>query len=102
MNGSAVAVSLAGSTLQVTAPDPLPAERATLAVACALRVVERFSALDRLGLGGAGGEISLARAEVEGWLTPDGLAALRERGRWPQLLARAIQRYSSANGTGAA
>jgi hypothetical protein len=64
-------------------------------------VFERFSALDRLILGGDGGEVSLARAEVEGWLAPDGLAALRERSRWPLLLARAIQRYSSTNGNGA-
>jgi hypothetical protein len=104
MKGAVEAISLAGSTLRVSAPDPLAAERATLAVACALRVFERFSALDGLvlGGGGAGSEVSLGRAEVERLLAPDGFAALRDRNRWPQLLARAVRRYSRQDGDGGA
>jgi hypothetical protein len=90
-------VSLAGSTLQVTAPDPLPAERETLAVATAIRVFDRFPALDRLVLVGGGGEASLTRADVERLLAPQGFAALRDRGRWPQVLSRALQRYGGSD-----
>jgi hypothetical protein len=89
------AVSLAGSTLRVTAAEPLPAERDTLAVASAIRVFERFPALDKIVLATAGGEVSLARAHVEQLLAPDGFAALRERGRWTQVLARAVQRHAA-------
>jgi hypothetical protein len=91
-------VALMGSTLQVTAPDPLPAERDTLAIASAIRVFERFTALDGLVLMGGDHEVSMTRAEVERLLAPDGFAALRDRGRWPQVLARAIQRYTVAEG----
>jgi hypothetical protein len=92
------AVSLAGGTLRVTAAEPLPADRDTLAVASAIRVFERFPALDSLVLVTAGEEVPLARAHVEQLLAPDGFAALRERGRWTQVLARAVQRHA---GTGA-
>lgn len=91
-------VSLAGSTLRVTASEPLPADRVTLAVATAIRVFERFSALDGLLLGGSEGEVSVTRADVERLLAPDGFAVLQDRGRWPQLLARAIQRYVASDG----
>ena len=90
-------VSLAGSTLRVTAPDPLPADRGTLAVASAIRVFERFPALDGLVLAGDDHEVSVTRADVERLLAPDGFAVLRDRGRWPQVLARAVQRYSTAD-----
>ena len=90
-------VSLAGSTLRVTAPDPLPADRGTLAVASAIRVFERFAALDDLVLAGNDHEVSVTRADVERLLAPDGFAALRDRSRWPQVLARAVQRYSTAD-----
>lgn len=96
------AVSLAGSTLRVSAAGPLPADRDTLAVASALRVFERFPALDGLVLVSGGDEVSLARADVERLLAPDGFAALQDRGRWPQLLARAVQRYSATDAEGGA
>jgi hypothetical protein len=96
------AVSLAGSAVRVTATEPLPAERDTLAVASAIRVFERFPALDGLMLISAGGEVSLTRACVEGLLAPDGFAALRDRGRWPQVLARAVQRYAANDATNGA
>lgn len=89
-------VSLAGSTLRITAPDPLPADRETLAVASAIRVFERFPALDGLVLAGDGREVPVTRADVERLLAPDGFGALRDRSRWFQVLARAVQRYSAA------
>ncbi len=88
------AVTLVGSTLRVIVPSPLPADRDTLAVASALRLLERFPALDGLVLVAEGGEVSLARAEVERLLAPEGFPALQDRGRWPQVLARAVQRHS--------
>jgi hypothetical protein len=91
-------ISLAGSTLRVTASEPLPADRATLAVASAIRVFERFAALDSLVLGGDDREVSMTRADIERLLAPDGFAGLQDRGRWPQLLARAVQRYVASDG----
>jgi hypothetical protein len=91
------AVGIAGSTLRVTAPDPLPAERDTLAVATAIRVFEHVRALECLVLLGGRRESSLTRADVEGLLAPLGFAALRDRGRWPQVPARAVQRYSGGD-----
>jgi hypothetical protein len=88
-----VDVSLAGSTLRVTAPAPLPAERDALAVASAIRVFERFPALDGLVLASDGGEVFLGRTDVERLLAPEGFVALRDRGRWPQVLARAVRRH---------
>jgi hypothetical protein len=96
------AVSLVGSTLRVTAPGPLPAERDTLAVATAIRVFERFPALGDLVLAGGDSEVTLTRGDVERLLAPEGFAALRERGRWPQVLARAVQRYAAARAEGGA
>jgi len=96
------AVSLAGSTLRVAAPDPLPAERGTLAVATAIRVFERFQALDGLILAGADSEVTVTRGDVERLLAPEGFAALRERSRWPQVLARAVLRYAPVPAEGGA
>jgi hypothetical protein len=92
------AISLAGSTLRITAPEALPADRATLAVASAIRVFERFPALDGLVLAGGEGEVSMTRASVERLLAPDGFAVLQDRSRWPQVLARAVQRYAASDG----
>ncbi len=96
------AVSLGGSTLHVAAPGLLPAEPDTLAVASAIRVFERFQALDTLVLVGGDGDVRVTRAEVERLLAPDGFDALRDRGRWPQTLARALQRHALARPEGAA
>jgi hypothetical protein len=90
-------ISLTGATLRVGAADPLPAERETLALATAIRVFERFAALDTVVLAGGEGEIAVSRAEVERVLAPEGFGALRDRGRWPQVLARAIQRYGATD-----
>jgi hypothetical protein len=96
------AVSLAGPILRVLAPGPLPAERDTLAVATAIRVFERFQALDDVVLAGADGEVTVTRGDVERLLAPEGFAGLRERGRWPQVLARAVTRYAAARVEGGA
>ena len=87
------AVSLAGSTLRVSVPEPLPADRETLAVASAIRLFERFPALDGLLLAAGGDEVSLSRADIERLLAPEGFDGLQDRGRWPQMLARAVQRH---------
>ena len=94
-------ISLAGTTLRVTAPVPLPADRSTLAVASAIRVFERFPALDGLVLAGDDGEVLLTRTTIERLLAPEGFAALQERSRWPQVLARAVQRYGGSEGASA-
>ena len=96
------AVTLVGSTVRVTVPSPLPAERDTLAVASALRLFERFPALDRLVLVADGSEVALARDDVERLLAPEGLPALQDRGRWPQVLARAVQRHLGTGSGGTA
>jgi hypothetical protein len=96
------AISLGGSTLRVTARDPFPAEGDTLAVASAIRVFERFQALDTLVLAGRDAEVRVTRADVERLLEPDGFAALRDRTRWPQVLARALRRYAPTRPEGAA
>jgi hypothetical protein len=86
-------VTLEGGTLCVTVEAPLPADPATLAVAAAIRVFHRFPAFDALRLTTPLGEERLGRADVERLLAPEGFAALQERGRWPQVLARAVQRH---------
>lgn len=95
-------VSLSGRTLRVAARDPLPADAVTLTVAAAIRVFERFGVLDTLVLAGEHGELRLTRPEVERLLAPDGFPAREERARWPQLLARAVQRHTGAAGGGTA
>lgn len=91
-------ISLAGSTLRVSAPEPLPADRSTLAVASAIRVFERFPALDGLVLAGGDGEVSMTRARIERLLAPEGFDVLQDRARWRQVLARAIQRHGVLDG----
>ena len=92
------AIGLAGSTLRVPAPEPLPADPVTLAVATAIRVFERFPALDALVLDGGTSEVSVSRGEVERLLAPEGFAALQDGSRWPQVLARAVQRHMMSDG----
>jgi chromosome condensin MukBEF MukE localization factor len=64
--------------------------------------IERFQALDTLVLMGVDADVCVTRADVERLLAPDGFAALRDRGRWPQVLARALQRKAAAPTEGAA
>jgi hypothetical protein len=95
------AVSLSGGTLRVSVPEPLPADGGTLAVAGAIRVFERFPALaDFVLVAGGGGETTVTRADVERLLAPEGWRALEDRGRWPEVLARAVERHASAGAGG--
>ena len=98
MKISVEAVSLTGPTVRVSAPDPVPAERAILALASAIRVFDRFPVLDALVLAGGEHEVTVTRADVERALSPEGFAALRDRGRWPQVLARAAQQLGAGAG----
>jgi hypothetical protein len=91
-------LNLAATTLRVTAAEPLPADQATLAVASAIRLFERFPALDGLVLVAGGDEVSLARADVERLLAPEGFRALQDRSRWSRVLARAVRRHAGAVG----
>ena len=95
-------ISLVGSRLRVAAPGPVPAERDTIAVASAIRVFARFQALDALVLAGGDADARVSRADVERLLEPEGFAAIRDRGRWPRGLARALQRRAAARPAGAA
>jgi hypothetical protein len=91
------AVSLSGPTLRVGVPEPLPADMPALAVASAIRVFERFPALGRVVLSGGGTEVTLSRVDVERLLEPEGWPALEDRARWPEVLARAVERLAAAN-----
>jgi hypothetical protein len=88
------AVGLSGSTIRVSVPEPLPADAHALAVAGAVRVFERFPALGSFVLMAGGGEMTVTRADVERLLAPEGWPALEDRGRWPEVLARAVERHA--------
>lgn len=87
-------VVLDGTILRVHARAPLPADTPTVAVATAIRVFERFPVIHAIGLVVGETETRLTRGEVEELLRPDGFAGLRERGRWHQILSRAVQAYT--------
>jgi hypothetical protein len=53
-------------------------------------------------LAGADGDVTVTRGDVERLLAPEGFAGLRERSRWPQVLARAVTRYAAARAEGGA
>lgn len=87
-------LTLEGTTLRVAVREPLPVDLPTLAVATAIRVLDRYAVLDRVTVTAPATEVSLTRDEVERLLRPEGFAALREWGRWRQVLARAVQAYT--------
>ncbi len=91
-------VGLAGSTLRVSVPEPLPADARALVVSSAVRVFERFPALRDFVLVASGGEMALSRADVERLLAPEGWQGLEDHSRWPDILARALQRHAEAGG----
>lgn len=88
-------LTLEGTTLRVAVREPLPLDLPTLAVATAIRILERFPVFDRVTVTTHTAEVSLTRDEVERLLRPEGFAALREWGRWRQVLARAVQGYTA-------
>ena len=57
-------VAFEGTTLRVSAREPLPAELRVLALATALRVFERFPAFSRLVLSTGTAEVSISREEI--------------------------------------
>jgi hypothetical protein len=94
------AVSLSGPTLRVSVPEPLPADLHALAVASAVRVLERFPALGGVVLIAGGAEVTLSRDDVERLLEPEGWPSLEDRGRWPEVLARAVERQAASDDGG--
>jgi hypothetical protein len=94
------AVSLSGPILRVSLPEPLPGDSHLLAVAGAIRVLERFPALGSVVLIAGGAEVTLSRDEVERLLEPEGWSVLEDRGRWPEVLARAVERHAATDGGG--
>jgi len=88
------AVALAGQSVRVTARDPLPVDIRALAVAAAIRVFERYPALDGLTLTVGSQAVALSRQEVERLLGPDGFARLKDREAARELLERAIDDFT--------
>ncbi len=86
-------VTIEGTGLTVTLSPTLPVDVRTLAVATAIRALDRYPVLDRVTLLSGETEISLPRAEVEELVQPDGVAVARESDRWRQVLARAVERF---------
>jgi hypothetical protein len=88
------AVKLEGQIVRVSARAPLPVATKTLAIAAAIRVLERYPALDRLALSVGGEEITVTRQEVEQILGPEGFARLKDRDTAREVLERAIRDYA--------
>ena len=93
------AVALEGQDVRVTARDPLPVQPRALAVAAAIRVFDRFPALDRLTLAVGDARVTVARQDVERLLGPDGFARLKDRDGAREVLERAIRDFAG-DGTG--
>jgi hypothetical protein len=88
------AVTLDGLTLRVAARGPASVEPRTLAVATAIRAFERYPILERVVLTMGTAEFGVSRDTVQRLLGPGGFGAIREWGRWRQVLARVVQAYS--------
>jgi hypothetical protein len=88
------AVRLEGQQVRVTARHPLPVAPRVLAIAAAIRVLERYPALDRLTLVVEDEQIEVSRAEVDRLLGPDGLAQLKDRDSSREVLARAVREFA--------
>ena len=86
MSSAIEAVTVQGRDLWVTARQPAVEPRA-LALAAAIRVFDRYPVFDRLILTVGEAETGVSREDVERLLGAEGFAAVRERGRWRQLLA---------------
>jgi hypothetical protein len=86
-------VTIEGTALTVALSPTLPVDVPTLAVATAIRALDRYAVLDRVTVRSGSTEITLARAEIEELAQPDGVAAARESDRWRQVLARAVERF---------
>jgi hypothetical protein len=93
------AVALEGQDVRVTARDPLPVQPRALAIAAAIRVFDRFPALDRLTLAVGDARVTVSRQDVERLLGPDGFARLKDRDGAREVLERAIRDFAG-DGTG--
>ena len=93
------AVALEGQNVHVTARDPLPVAARALAVAAAIRVFQRYPALDRLTLAPGEARVTVSRQDVERLLGPDGFARLKDRDGAREMLERAIRDFAG-DGTG--
>ncbi len=86
-------VAIEGTALTVALSPTLPVDVPTLAMATAIRALDRYPVLDRVTVLSGSTEITLPRGEVEQLVQPDGMAAARESSdRWRQVLARAVER----------
>jgi hypothetical protein len=88
------AVALEGQSVRVTARDPLPVDVRALAVAAAVRVLERYPALDHVTLAVGSQEITLSRQDVDRLLGPDGFARLKDREAAREVLERVIRDFT--------
>ncbi len=88
------AVTLEGQNVRVSARDPLPVDPKALAVAAAIRVFERYPALDRLTLSVGNEQVTVSREEVDRLLGPDGFDRLKDRNTAREVLERAIRDYA--------
>ena len=88
------AVTLEGQRVRVSARDPLPVPRKSLAIAAAIRVFERYPALVHLTLSVANTEITVSREEVDRLLGPEGFARLKDRDSSREVLQQAIRDYA--------
>ena len=86
-------VAIEGTALTVALSPAVPVDVQTLAVATAIRALDRYPVLDRVTLLSGPTEITLGRGEVEELVQPDGVAAAREPDRWREVLARAVERF---------
>lgn len=86
-------VAIEGTALTVALAPAVPVDLSTLAVATAVRALDRYPVLDRVTVLSGSTEITLRRGEVEQLVLPDGVAAARQPDRWRQVLARAVERF---------
>jgi hypothetical protein len=88
------AVTLEGQNVRVSARDPLPVDPKALAIAAAIRVFDRYSALVRLTLSVGNESLIVSREEVDRLVGPDGFGRLKDREASREVLERAIRQYA--------
>jgi hypothetical protein len=93
VKGVIESVAIERTALTVTLSPTLPVDIPTLAVATAIRALDRYPVLDCVTVRSGSTEIGLSRGEVEHLVQPDAVAAAREPDRWRQVLARAVERF---------
>ena len=86
-------VTIEGTALTVALSPTLPVDVPTLAVATAIRALDRYPVLDRVTVRSGSTEIGLSRGEVEQLVQPDDVVAAGEPDRLRHVLARAVERF---------